>query len=233
MLSRRTASILASGSVCAAVAVAVPAACLALDSQIHTSVTYGAGAGRVTTLVIDDPSGNVQITGGASALSVTEHQSYRDSAPSSTHTVAAGRMTLGFRCTSDDCGIDYDVKVPSGVAVQITTTAGDVTLAKVASAIQVTSDAGDITASGLTAPTARFSDEAGDVLIGFAAVPGTVVAASEAGDVTVLLPGSGTYRVAASSQAGDHHVTVPQSPDSANTVTVTSEAGDVAVRTQM
>lgn len=233
MLSRRTASILASAAVCATVGVAVPAACLALDTQIHTTVTYGAGTSAITTLVVDDSSGNVQVTGGASALSVTEHRSYRDSAPTSTHTVAGGTMTLGFACTSDDCGIDYDVKVPTGVAVQITTTGGDVILAGIGGPIQATTDAGDIRATGLTSPTARFSDDAGDILVGFAAVPGTVVAASDAGDVTVFLPGSGTYHVSASTQAGDHHVTVPQSGSSPDSVTVKSDAGDVAVRTQM
>jgi Putative adhesin len=233
MMSRRTAGILASGSVCATVAVAVPAACVALDQQYHTTVSYGAGASPVTTLVVNDPSGNVQVTGGADTLSVTEHQSYRDSPPTSRHTVADGTMTLDFRCPSDDCGIDYDVQVPDGVAVQITSTAGDVTLAKLSGGVQVTSGSGDITASGLTGPKARFSDSAGTVLVGFAAVPGSVYADSEAGDVTVFLPGSGSYKVAASSDAGKVHVTVPQSGGSPNTVTAQSDAGDVAVRTQM
>lgn len=233
MVSRRTAGILASGAVVAAVAVAVPAACVALDQQYHTAVSYGAGQEPVTTLIVDDTSGNVQITGGASALSVTEHQSYRDSPPTSAHTVSNGTMTLAFHCPSDDCGIDYDVKVPKGVAVQITSSAGDVTLAKVSGNIEVTSSAGDITGTDLTARTARFDDSAGDVLVGFAAVPGSVFANSEAGDVTVFLPGSGSYKVTANSDAGDVHVTVPQSGSAANTVTATSDAGDVAVRTQV
>lgn len=233
MLSRRTASILASGAVCAAVAVAVPAACVALDQQYHTTVSYGAGQAAVTTLVVDDSSGNVQVTGGASALSVTEHQSYRDAPPASTHSVSDGTMTLDFRCPTDDCGIDYDVQVPNGIAVQITSSAGDVTLDKVGGNIKVTSDAGDITATGLTARTARFNDSAGDLLIGYAAVPGSVFANSEAGDVTVFLPGSGFYKVAADSDAGTVHVTVPQSGTAPNSITATSDAGDVAVRTQM
>lgn len=233
MVSRRTAGILASGSVCAAVAVAVPAACVALDQQYHTTVSYGAGQSPVSLLDIDDSSGNVQVTGGAGALSVTEHQSYRDTPPVSTHIVKNGTMTLGFRCPTDDCGIDYEVKVPEGVAVKITSTAGNVTLANLGGNILVDTRAGDITATGLTASTAYFDDEAGNMLIGYASVPGSVFASSEAGDITVFLPGSGTYQVSAHSEAGKAHVTVPQSAGATNSVTAISEAGDVAVRTQV
>lgn len=233
MISRRTATILASGSVCAVVAVAVPAACAALDQQYHTDVTYSAGAGQVTTLVVNDSSGNVEVTGGAATLSVTEHQSYRGAQPISGHPVSNGTMTLNFKCPDQDCGIDYEVHVPSGVAVQVTSSAGDVTLTKVAGDVQVHTSAGDITASGLTSHTAKFTDNAGDVLVGFAGVPGSVLASSDAGDVTLFLPGKGRYTVAAHSDAGEVHVTVPQLDGSPNTITATSDAGDVAVRTQM
>jgi Putative adhesin len=230
-MNRRTASIVASASVCAVAAVVVPTACAVLGAQYHLTVSYDVSQ-PITTVVIDDGAGNVQVTGGASALSVSELQSYRNAAPTSSHAVVDGTLTLAFHCSSNGCGIDYDVKVPDGVAVRIDAGAGDVTLSELDGSIQATADAGKITASGLTARQARFTDSAGDILVGFATPPVSLYADSSAGDVTLLVPGSANYQVAASSQAGAVHVTVPQSAGSANTITAKSAAGDVAVRTQ-
>ena len=231
-MNRRTASFVASASVCTVVLVAVPAACAALGVQNHHTVDYDVNQ-PVSTVVINDTAGNVEVTGGAGALNVSEQQSYHDTAPTTSHSVVDGTLTLTFTCSTDDCGVDYDVQVPDGTAVRISTSAGDVTLSVLSGAVQAATSAGKITGSGLSARQARFTDSAGDVLIGFTAPPASLYADSDAGDVTILLPGSASYRVAASSQAGAVHVTVPQSAGSGNAVTAQSEAGDVAVRTQM
>lgn len=230
-MKRRTASILASAAVCAVVAVAVPAACAALAVQIHHTVSYGVSQ-PVTTVVIDDPTGNVQVTGGAGKLGVSEYQSYRDSAPVSSHTVADGTLTLTFQCPTHECGIDYDVQVPDGTAVEINASAGDVTLSDLSGSVQASTSAGKMTASDMSARQARFTDSAGNILVGFVSPPASLYAGAGAGDVTLFMPGGASYKVAASSRAGAVHVTVPQSADAANTVTATSTAGDVAVRTQ-
>lgn len=237
MMSRRAARLRAGAPVLAVVVVTGVAVYAGLDVQSHRTLSYGAGAdpGSVTTVVIANPAGNVQVTGGASVLNVTERQSYRTAPPTSSHAVSAGTMTLSYHCATNDCGIDYDVQVPDGVAVQITDSAGNVILTKLNAGVQVTTGAGNITASGMSGGPARFTADAGYVLVGFAGAPVSVYAESEAGDVTVFLPGSAAYKVAASSQAGAVHVTVPLANGAANpdTVTAKSEAGDVAVRTQM
>jgi DUF4097 and DUF4098 domain-containing protein YvlB len=230
-MNRRTASILASAAVCSTVVVAVPAACAALTVQYHHTVDYTVSQ-PITTVVIDDAAGDVTVTGGASALDVSERQSYHDSPPVTSHTVADGTLTLTYHCSSDNCGVDYNIQVPTGTAVTIDASAGDVVLTGLDGSIQATTSAGDITASDLTSGQARFSDSAGAILVGFAAAPASVYAQSDAGDVTIFLPVSGTYQVAASSQAGRVHVTVPLAAGSANSITAKSQAGDVAVRTQ-
>ena len=230
-MKRRTASIVASASVCTVVAVAVPAACAALAVQIHHTVSYGVSQ-PVTTVVIDDPVGNVQVNGGASKLGVSEYQSYRDSAPVSSHTVADGTLTLTFHCASTECGIDYDVQVPDGTAVEINASAGNVTLTDLSGSVQASTRAGKITATAMSARQARFSDGAGNILIGYVSAPTSLYAGAGAGDVTLFMPGGASYKVAASSRAGAVHVTVPQSASAPSAVTATSTAGDVAVRTQ-
>jgi Putative adhesin len=239
MMSRRAARFRAGAPMLAVIVVTGAAVYAGLDVQSHRTLSYGAGADlgpdSITTVVIANPAGNVQVTGGASALDVTERQSYRTMPPTSSHTVSDGTMTLGYHCATNDCGIDYDVQVPDGVAVQITDSAGNVILTKLNAGVQVSAGAGNITASGMSGGPARFTSDAGYVLVGFAGAPVSVYAESEAGDVTLFLPGSASYKVAASSQAGAVHVTVPLSNGAADTSTVTakSDAGDVAVRTQM
>lgn len=230
-MNHRTAGFAARASVCAAVAVVVPSACSGLSMNSQSIVNYGVSQ-AVTTVVINDAAGNVDVTGGASAISVSEHQMYNGTPPSSTHVLSNGTLTLTYNCISGNCGIDYTLKVPTGTAVRINDSAGNVTLTGVGGAVEATASAGNITASGLSAGQARFVDSAGNILVGFTAPPASAYADSDAGDVTLLLPGSATYKVTANTQAGDVHVTVPQSNSSANSITAKSAAGDVAVRTQ-
>jgi Putative adhesin len=185
---------------------------------------------KVTQLVVQDAAGDVHVSVGTEpAIGVTEHQTYRDSAPDSSHAVSNGTLTLTYLCPSGSCGIDYTVTVPAGLAVQVDAAAGDVTLSDLGGDVQVQADAGDIRASGLGSPRAKLVASAGDVTLGYTAAPANLSVQASAGNVKVTLPGTVGYAVTATADAGSTHVTVPTSPGSAHVVKAESDAGDVSV----
>jgi putative adhesin len=152
------------------------------------------------------------------------------------------------------CEVNYHVQVPTGVTVDVKSSAGEVTAHDLTGHITLNSSAGDITADRiggdaltlhssagevvarqLTATSVDASSSAGDVNLNFRAAPAKVTARSSAGDVHLTVPPASTgddglYRVEAISSAGEHHVDpILQSGTSARTITATSSAGDVTV----
>lgn len=202
----------------------------------------------ITQLVIRDAAGDVKVTAGTTnAVHVTERQSYRGSPPDSSHAVSNGTLTLTYTCPSGNCGIDYTVTVPTGLAVQVDAAAGNVSLAglkgyaqvqasagnvdlaDLSGALQVQADAGDVQASGLDAPRAKLVATAGNVMLGFSAAPMNVSVQASAGNVKITLPGTADYAVTASADAGNKSITVPTSAGSAHVVQASSDAGNVSV----
>jgi hypothetical protein len=213
----------------AVAATAATAGCGLTGPQSEKSASYQVTQ-PVTQLVVQDAAGDVRVsTGAGGAVGVTENQSYRGSPPASSHKVSGGTLTLTYTCPSSDCGIDYTVTVPAGLAVQVVADAGDVTLTGLGGAVQVQADAGDVRASGLGATRAKLVADAGDVTLGFDTAPANLSVQASAGDVKITLPGTVGYAVTATADAGDTHVTVPTSPGSAHVVQAESDAGSVSV----
>ena len=227
VLIRRIPGGRAAAAACCLIAAA--AGCGIVGPQSDKSVFYQVPQ-RVTQLVVQDSAGDVHVsTGSGSAVGVTEHQTYRGSPPASTHALSGGVLTLAYTCPSSDCGIDYTVTVPAGLAVQVDAQAGDVTLTGLDGALQVRADAGDVRATGLGSSTANLVAGAGDVTLGFDAAPANLSVQADAGDVRITLPGTVGYAVTATADAGDTHVTVPTSPGSSHVVKAVADAGDVSV----
>ena len=210
-------------------ATAATAGCGQVGPQTEKSASYQVTQ-PVTQLVVQDAAGDVHVsTGTGSAVAVTENASYRSSPPKSSHEVSGGTLTLTYTCPSSNCGIDYTVTVPAGLAVQVVADAGDVTLTGLNGAVQVQADAGDVRASSLGATHAKLVADAGDVTLGFDAAPSNLSVQASAGDVKITLPGTVGYAVTATADAGDTHVTVPTSSGSAHVVQAESDAGSVSV----
>lgn len=188
----------------------------------------------ITQVVIQNPSGDVEVTGtsAGSGVEVTESQKYRDSAPSTSHTVHGGVLTLTYSCASlASCSVDYSVRMPSGVAVQVDSSAGNITLSGLSGDIQLQDSAGDIQASGLASRQARFDDSAGNITASFSTAPGSVYAQDEAGNVRLTVPGAASqqYAVTASSDAGNTDIDVPQAAGASDVIQAHSDAGSVSV----
>jgi hypothetical protein len=184
------------------------------------------------TAVSLDTAGSVTVTGtsGSGPVTVTAEPSYSKTAPTTTRTVSGGTLTLGYTCKSQLlCSVDYVIKVPHGVGVHAESREGSVTLTSVSGPVTAQTFAGLITATGLTSPSAVLKSGAGGVNATFAAAPASVQASTDAGSITLTVPGSATYKVNAHAVVGVTSVTVRHSNSAADAISAHSDLGDITI----
>ncbi|WP_269854248.1 DUF4097 family beta strand repeat-containing protein [Streptomyces sp. RPT161] len=215
-------------SAAAAGAAALLSACSGLAPDQHREVSYAVSA-PVHRLVIEGHTGEVRVTGGGSTVSVTERQNYKSAPPHTTHTTTDGTLTLGYDC--HDCGVDYDVRVPTGTTVAVTANTGDVSITSIGGPVTASTDTGTVTGDQLATSQAHLTSETSDVRATFTHAPATVYATSQTGSVEVTVPRGTPYAVQASSQTGKVHIGVPRADNNSHTITAKAETGDVTVRT--
>jgi hypothetical protein len=239
------------------VALAVLAGCAALAvsgcsvdvGQLqHRTRTYPVSS-PVHTLVINGRVGDVQVTGGAGRVSVTERIRYRHQLPTTTHTVRAGTLTLTGICpVSQTCDIEYDVRVPPATTVKISdrvgnirlaaltggvsahTSAGGMTLRSLSGAVQVSDNAGSVSGSDMSSATATISTNVGSIDVSFSAPPTAVAADTSVGSISLRLPRGVAYAVHASTNVGSIQVTVPRASSSAHSITARTGTGSVTIQ---
>jgi hypothetical protein len=231
------------------VAAALLAGCsVDIGALQHRTSSYSL-SGQLRTLVVNAHVGNVQVTGVDSGqVSVTEHISFRGTAPGTTHRVAAGTLTLDSSCpTLETCTVGYDVSVPKAMTVQVTTNigqiqakslsgqltvhtnAGVISLASVSGPLEATGHAGSILGTQVSSARATLRSTAGTIDMTFSAAPATVTATSEVGSVTLRVPGNVPYRVSTSVGVGSTHVGVSRSTTSPHVITASTRTGSVTV----
>jgi hypothetical protein len=188
-------------------------------------------AGRVTTLVVKGGSGSIDVTGSSrGTISVSQHASYGKTPPTATHVISGTTLTLSYSCPSEFvCGVSYDVQVPRGVAVQVSTAAGPVTLTSLAGPVSAQTSAGLITAISLTSPTATLKSNAGGIDATFSAPPSSVHATTNVGPITLAVPGSAAYRIDTHAYIGSSTVTVPRSASSRHVISANSDLGSITI----
>ena len=203
----------------------------------------------VHTLVISNRVGDVQVTGGAGRVSVTERIRYRHQLPQTTHAVRAGTLTLTGSCPiSQACDVEYHVQVPSGTMVRVDdrvgnirltaltgqvrarTGAGGVALRSLSGAVQVRENAGSISGSDLSSATATLNTNVGSIDLSFSAAPATVAAVTSIGSISLRLPGGVAYAVHASTGVGTIWVTVPRAASSARSITARTQTGSITIQ---
>ncbi|WP_406199594.1 hypothetical protein OH807_17350 [Kitasatospora sp. NBC_01560] len=213
-------------------AMAVTAAVLAgtsgcvWDDEERRDVAYGV-TGPVRVLVVEAHTGGVTVRGGGDAVRVTEHQSFKDGEPRSSHEVRDGTLTLAYDC--DGCAIGYEVEVPAGTKVRIGAGTGGVRLSGLAGEVEATVSTGGIEASGLTSPTALLRTGTGGIEADFAAAPVKVEARAGTGGVRVRVPAGDAYAVDAGAETGGVEVTVPRQPGAPRSILARAEVGGVTV----
>ncbi|MDQ4104688.1 MAG: DUF4097 domain-containing protein [Actinomycetota bacterium] len=188
----------------------------------------------VTSLKIENPVGNTQIEGtDATTVTVTEQLRYTGNPPQTRFPVIGSQLALSYTCPGlfdiNNCSVTYVVKVPRRLAIEIDNQVGGTTLIGLAGQLTLSSTAGNIDAIGLTSDAVTARSSAGTITLGFAAPPTTVDAQAQVGSVTVRLPASTAYAVAADSQVGTADVTVQQDSGSAHRIRAHSQVGSVSI----
>jgi len=188
-------------------------------------------SGPVTAVVINGGSGSVDVTGTAkSVVSVSQHLSYASKPPVATHVLRGTTLTLSYTCPTElVCGVGYDVQVPRGAAVTVSTSAGAITLTSLAGTLNARADAGLITAVDLRSAVATFNSNAGGVLATFSAAPRSLTALTNVGPITLTVPGSAGYLVSTHTLVGSSTVTVHRSSSTAHSITARSDLGSISV----
>ena len=186
---------------------------------------------RVTALVIDGGSGSVDVTGSArSTVSVSQQATYSSTPPKAAHVMHGTTLTVSYTCPAQlVCGVSYQVQVPRGVAVSVSTSAGAVTLTSLAGTLSAHASAGLITAVDLRSPVATFKTNAGGVIATFSVPPRSLTAATNVGPISLTVPGSVAYRLTTHTFVGTSTVTVHRGSSPAHTISASSDLGSISI----
>jgi DUF4097 and DUF4098 domain-containing protein YvlB len=201
-------------AVAAAIGVAGAAAGVALGAKgvlWNKQTKHERIAVPVHRIVVDGNAGNVEVTTGGSDVEVKRTTSWLFSKPTVRVYVSNGVLHLESHCGHGVlCATDFRVRAPTGVAVEVDTNAGDVTVKGAPGNVSAEVDAGNID-------------------LDLARAPQRIDAESNAGDVHVAVP-RGTYAVSTHTNAGDESVRGLVRYDlAAHTIRASTDAGDITV----
>lgn len=199
---------------------------------------------------IGSDSGDVAVAPSTDSLiHITTRARYGLRRPALEQRADASGIELEADCLWADsqCDVDYDVTIPAGLAVVVSTGSGDISISDVSGAAQLSTGSGDIsvrrvrgpaldvrTGSGNIDLVATESERtvartgSGDIVAEFSAPPGDVQARTGSGDVTLALP-EAAYAVDVNTGSGDRTVEVINDPGSPRTVVARTGSGDVRV----
>jgi len=185
----------------------------------------------VSTVVIVSHVGNVTVTGGSGpGVSVTQQVYYSKTPPATTRTVSGTTLTVTYDCRVQlVCGVAYTLAVPRSAVVRVTAGAGSVRLTGLAGSVTAKADVGLINATGLTSASVSLTTRVGAISASFTAAPTAVQASANVGAITVHVPGTTSYKIAADARVGKTTVSAPQSASSGHAITATTDVGAIVV----
>jgi Putative adhesin len=187
----------------------------------------------VTNLRVNADAATVDLTAqeGATAISVTEQVQGATTSKevNGTNAVLTSRCPQGINF-GNSCRVQYKITVPAKVAIDVEGAAGDISLTGPLTNATVGTAAARITGTGLGAATIKATTNAGQVDLTFAAAPSSVQVKTEAGQVTLTLPGTEKYNVTVNTTIGTKDVEVDTDPSSAHRIDVTATIGAVTVK---
>jgi len=250
VMHARPATRAAAAALAGSIAALVLAGCsVSIGALQHRTKSYSV-TGGVQNLVVNAQAGGVHVLGTDSgSVGVTEHITFEHTAPVTTHRASAGTLVLDSNCPAlETCGVSYDITVPRAMTVRVNddagairldslsgqvtahTDAGNVDLASVSGPIDVSSHAGSILGQDVSSAHATMLLSAGEVDVTFSAAPATITAAATVGSVTLRVPGSASYAVAASASVGSVQVSVTRDPASPHVITASTKTGSITIQ---
>lgn len=183
---------------------------------------------EVTALSIDAGGGDVTVRSGASpgTVEVTRRARWAwRSAPSGRETWQGSTLAIEPDCPGI-CDLDYEVRVPDGVAVTAHTGSADIDLGGTLGAVFVEAGSGDVKAD-VTTSTLATRTGSGDIELRLGSSPTQLSANSGSGDIDIWLPSGQTYAVDFQTGSGDTEVNVQQQSTSDHHVQVRTGSGDI------
>jgi hypothetical protein len=223
-------------------------------SDIKTETTQQTFGQAISHLVFTDFEGSDVIVVAGSAGEVKVRRELRWSGagrPQAVEQWQGDTLTVSHNCGSakrDDCSMRYTITVPPTIDVVAQTAAGDVVVQDITGPIEVRvvsgdvqlrnatgqitveTVSGDIRGTGLRSSKVDLDGGSGDVQLGFAVAPQTVVVSVVSGDTQVRVPaGSGPYRVDIQATSGDRNISVDRASGAERAIEVTATSGDITV----
>jgi DUF4097 and DUF4098 domain-containing protein YvlB len=126
--------------------------------------------------------------------------------------------------------VDYQVRVPASLAVEVHADAGTVTVTGLTGDLRVTADAGTVHGTDLASAHTTIRADAGTVTLRYRSTPSTVDAKADAGNIEIWVPRGQSYAVDATADAGDRTVGVPIDATAAHRITAHCDAGSVRIQ---
>jgi hypothetical protein len=224
---------------------------LAHEERVETEQFSAAG---LTTLAVDGATGSITITAGdTNTVQVRAEISDGLRKTGESRQVDGDTLRLHSACPnigSEWCHVNWDVRMPPGMAVVIDNGDGHVTVSGTTAAVAIRNDNGTVDLAGLSGPvdvstdngrisaerlssaTVTASTDNGRVSLAFAKAPTTVAVTTDNGRADVVVPADGTkYRVDTHNDNGSNDVTVPEGSTSPRSITVRTDNGSIDVRT--
>jgi hypothetical protein len=136
-------------------------------------------------------------------------------------------------------GLDGPVRLETGSGdvhatalngdADLRTSSGDVMVRNLRGVTQLKTASGDVEAEDLSTQRVEALSSSGDIELDFRSAPQDVDAATASGDVGVVVPNGGIYRVEADTGGGDNEIGVSTDPQSARVIRARTSSGDVSV----
>jgi len=129
-----------------------------------------------------------------------------------------------------NCTTDYALTVPAEVGLDVRTADGDIRVDGVRGDLQLASSGGSIAVTG-AAGTVSARTGAGAVSLGFERPPASAEVFSETGDVTIVVPRDGRYRIRATADFERRiSVAVVPDPDGPSLLSAGTGTGTIHIR---
>jgi hypothetical protein len=179
---------------------------------------------------------------------VTQHVVFYRHAPTITHRLAAGILSLDSHCAADEfCSVSYDITVPKAIAVRVADDVGTVVLSALGGQVTAAVNAGKIDLSSLSGPV-QATTQAGSIIgvrissarvslrvstgaidVSFSAPPTAISAITDVAAVLVRVPNNVSYDVTTSAAVGHINVTVTQNTAAPRTITTRTNVGSITI----
>jgi putative adhesin len=167
---------------------------------------------NVNTIVLDNTQGHVHISAGHSDTVTVERttQTLLTKATSSAY-LSGHVLHLGSRCHGTVCQVDYRIKTPTGVRLQITEQSATVSI------------------DGTPGNLAVTDTDEGDLTFALAKAPQHLRASTHNGGIDITIP-HGAYAVTARASDGDKTITgITLDQHDQHTVHASADSGDITI----